>query len=61
MFSAKQLVTDRRNNLNEEIIEAGECQKSWARDGLISFNSAAEISIVLEVSERNSLTLETLL
>lgn len=42
------------------MIEAGECQKSWARDGLIVFNSAAEISIVLEQSERNSLTLETL-
>lgn len=42
------------------MIEAGKCQKSWARDSLILFNLAPEMSIVLEQSERNSLTLEIL-
>lgn len=41
------------------MIETGECLKSLARDGLISVNSSAEMSNILEQSEQNSLIQET--
>jgi hypothetical protein len=33
--SAKRLITDERHRLKEDIIEATECQKSWAKAGLV--------------------------
>lgn len=33
--SAKLLITDRRNRLKEDIIEASECYKAWRKCGLI--------------------------
>jgi hypothetical protein len=42
--------------LDESIIEAGECQKSWARAGLITFEAAGDMSDYLQKSERDTLT-----
>jgi hypothetical protein len=35
LSSAKLLISDRRNSLGDDIIEASECPKSWAEQGLI--------------------------
>lgn len=55
-----QLCTDQRNQLNEESIEVGKCQKLWASEALITFGSAAEISKRLDEAEKSSMLLETL-
>jgi hypothetical protein len=36
MDSAKILITDRRNRLNPDIIEACECYANWRRSGLMN-------------------------
>jgi len=35
LHSSKLLVTDRRNRLGDDIIEASECLKSWAACGIV--------------------------
>ncbi|KAH8151914.1 uncharacterized protein LAJ45_03907 [Morchella importuna] len=58
--SAKHQITDCRNRLSEDIIESGECQKSWARSSLIAFKVADEMSKTLEKAEQDALVLETI-
>jgi len=45
--SASLTVTDRRNRLGEDTIEAIECQKSWLHSGIISFSGADEMKKML--------------
>ena len=54
-FSAKNTVTDRQNSLHCMTIEAAECLKSWGQSSLINFESAAEISAILQNCEQEVL------
>lgn len=46
--SASLTITDRRNCLGEDTIEAIECQKSWLHSGIISFGGAEEMRKMLD-------------
>ncbi|RPA99493.1 hypothetical protein L873DRAFT_1843598 [Choiromyces venosus 120613-1] len=52
------ITTDQRNHLGEDIIEAGECQKSLVNEGLIPFQDALTISSTLEELENQALNME---
>jgi len=46
------MVTDRRNRLKEDIIEAAECMKSWqAGGGLVGFEEIDQVHSMLEQLE----------
>ena len=45
------LLTNRRNRLKEDIIEAVECQKSWLRAGLLGFATVDKLDEVLSQLE----------
>lgn len=48
------LITDRRNRLKDDIVEAVECMKSWASDGpasLLLFNDVEQGRTMLEELE----------
>lgn len=49
--SASLTITDRRNRLGEEVIEAIECQKSWLQSGIIEFTGADEMEGMLKQLE----------
>lgn len=53
VFSSSGLmITDRRNRLKEDIIEAVECMKSWGADGgVVSFTDTEQVRIMLEQLE----------
>ncbi|KAH0604073.1 uncharacterized protein H6S33_007104 [Morchella sextelata] len=42
--SSKLLISDRRNRLGDDIIEASECLKSWAAEGLVLSEEVSDIS-----------------
>ena len=49
--SSGLLITDRRNRLKEDIIEAVECLKSWPSEnanGIIPFKNSEEVDIMLK-------------
>ena len=46
--SASLTITDRRNRLGGEVVEAIECQKSWLQSGIIELTKAEEIQRMLE-------------
>jgi len=50
VFSSTGLMlTDRRNRLKEDVIEAAECMKSWQADsGLVGFQDIEQVRIMLE-------------
>jgi len=56
VFSSTGLmVTDRRNRLKEDIIEAAECMKSWQADGgLVGFEEVEQVRSMLEQLEIKS-------
>ena len=53
VFSSTGLmVTDRRNRLKEDIIEAAECMRSWQADGgLVGFEEIDQVRNMLEQLE----------
>ena len=53
VFSSTGLmVTDRRNRLKEDIIEAVECMKSWAvNSGVVVFNDTQQVQAMLDQLE----------
>jgi len=57
VFSSTGLmVTDRRNWLKEDIIEAAECMKSWQADGgLVGFEEVEQVRSMLEQLEIKSM------
>lgn len=58
VFSSTGLmITDRRNRLKEDIIEAVECMKSWQSDGgLGSFKDTEQVRVMLEQLEAKTMT-----
>ena len=47
--STGMMVTDRRNRLKEDVIEAVECMKSWGADsGIVSFKDTKQVHTMLE-------------
>ena len=51
-FSSKLLLSDRRNRLGDDIIEACECLKAWEREGfLISSEILAMETMLLDLEE----------
>lgn len=51
-FSSKLLLSDRRNRLGDDIIEACECLKAWKREGfLISSEILAVETMLLDLEE----------
>jgi len=61
VFSSTGLmITDRRNRLKEDIIEAAECMKSWQADGgLVGFQDIDQVRIMLEQLEAKGMSLES--
>ena len=59
VFSSTGLmVTDRRNRLKEDIIEAAECMKSWQADGgLVGFEETEQVRNMLEQLEVKEMAL----
>jgi len=54
--STRLMVTDRRNRLKEDIIEAAECMKSWQADGgLVGFEEVEQVQSMLEQLEIKSM------
>ena len=50
--SSKLLLSDRRNSLGDDIIEACECLKAWEREGfLISSKILAVETMLLDLEE----------
>ena len=45
--SASLTITDCRNRLGEEVIEAIECQKSWLQSGIIEFTGVDKMEGML--------------
>ena len=58
VFSSTGLmITDRRNRLKEDIIEAVECMKSWqSNGGLGSFKNIEQVRVILEQLEGKTMT-----
>ena len=56
VFSSTGLmITDRRNRLKEDIVEAVECMKSWQADGgIVSFKDTEQVRVMLEQLEAKS-------
>lgn len=53
--STGMMITDRRNRLKEDVIEAVECMKSWGADsGIISFKDTKQVQVMLEQLEAKS-------
>ena len=48
MNSGKSLITDQRNRLADDIIEAIECLKSWRKAGLIEEAELEGVEIMLK-------------
>jgi len=61
VFSSTGLMlTDRRNRLKEDVIEAAECMKSWQADGgLVGFQDIEQVRIMLEQLEAKGMGLES--
>ena len=57
-YSGKNLITDRRGRLGDEVIEAIECMKSWRKAGLISEKSLLEVEGMLRDLEARAQGLE---
>ena len=53
------ILTFTSNRLKEDIIEAIECLKSWAKAGVVVFPKAAEVDGILEHLEKKSNALGT--
>lgn len=54
VFSSASLnITNWRNRLGEEVVEAIECQKSWLQSGIIELSGAEEMQRMLEQLEVN--------
>ena len=52
LSSSKLLLSDRRNRLGDDIIEACECLKTWEREGfLISSEILAVETMLLDLEE----------
>ena len=50
--STGMMVTDRRNRLKEDVIEAVECMKSWGVDtGIVAFKDTKQVQLMLEQLE----------
>ena len=45
--SGKLLITDRRNRLGDEVIEALECMKSWRKAGLLDEPELDAVEVML--------------
>ena len=46
------LLSNRRNRLKDDVIEAVECQKSWLRAGLLGFTEVEKLEEVLKQLEK---------
>ena len=53
-FSGKNLITDRRARLGDDVIEAIECMKSWRKAGLIAEEPLVEVEIMLQDLEERA-------
>jgi len=53
-YSGKNLITDRRGRLGDEVIEAIEGMKSWRKAGLIPEETLAEVETMIEDLEQRS-------
>jgi len=53
--SGKNLITDRRARLSDEVIEAIECMKSWRKAKLIPEARLAEVEVMVEDLENQAL------
>ena len=58
LYSTKLLITDQRNRLGVEVIEASECLKSWEHSGL-SFSSRGSSSMASLESTLKALEVHT--
>ena len=56
--SSKLLLSDQRNRLGDEIIEACECLKAWERDGFLLSQDVADIETALQGLEEQGISLE---
>lgn len=53
-YSGKMLITDQRNQLADEVIEAIECLKSWRKAGLIDEAELEGVEIMMkDIDERD--------
>ena len=54
------MLTNRRNHLKEDIIEAAECMKSWQADGgLAGIQGIEQVRIMLEQLETKGMGFES--
>ena len=53
--SGKNLITDRRARLSDEVIEAIECMKSWRKAKLIPEERLGEVETMVEDLENQAL------
>ena len=56
MNSGKSLITDQRNRLADDVIEAIECLKSWRKAGLIDEAELEGVEIMMkDLAERDQI------
>ena len=54
-ISGKNLITDRRSRLSDEVIEAIECMKSWRKAKLVSEEGLYEVEVMVHDLENQAI------
>ena len=57
-FSSKLLLSDRRNRLGDDVIEACECLKAWQREGFLLSQDVEDMERMLGDLEDQGMSLE---
>jgi len=58
MISSKLLLSDRRNRLGDDVIEACECLKAWQKEGFLLSKEVEEMEEMLKGLEERGMSLE---